>query len=290
MTDPMSHLTEDDRQLVLTLLERVVGQPQDYVNQVTHLSGDGKVTYYVQVRDDRHPQGAAIVHDTNIAPMLERLALVVQGPSPSPRINRRTGVVRQRESERFQFTPLAIEAYKRLQNVDDAEVRRRIGKYLFDQYQEQGDESVPFDTGAIAEVIKVDRKRVVTQARLLRDTGLLEEDGPINSSLEFGFISLSKPDGLRWAMQDFPADFAGLQSYVAVDVHINVHHFLATVEELPLDPAQKAEAEELAKDIEQEPTIEKFGRLLGMAANIKELIVPAGQLIAQHADKIPHLV
>jgi len=289
MAAPLSHLSDDDRELAFALLRRVVEQSDDYINQVAHLSGDGLVTYFVRARNGQRPHGERITHHSNIAPLLESLGLVVQAPPPSPRTNRRTGAVKMRQSEQFQFTPLALESFKKLSNVDDAEVRRRIGVFLYERYQESGEEFFEWDGEAVARATKVARKRVVAQTRLMRDIGLLNEGGPNNSALEFGYISFSKPDGLRWAMSGFPSDFSVMQSRVEVDVHINVHHFLATIDALPINSAEKAEAEELAKDIEREPTVEKFGRLLEMAANIKELIVPAGQLIAQHADKIPHL-
>src|SRR6266508_4204339 len=164
MASPLSHLTDDDRRLVLTLLSCVVDYPEDHMNEVHFLTYGRGSLYTVATKDGRprhHPNN--LEYPTNIVPLLQHLNLITVIPPNPPRVV--GGKLRIPEASAFQFAPLAIEAYKKANLVDDSEVRHRIGEYFLGQYDEHPDELIMFELGAVAAAVGVEPKRVAAQTR-----------------------------------------------------------------------------------------------------------------------------
>jgi hypothetical protein len=88
-------------------------------------------------------------------------------------------------------------------------------------------------------------------------------------------------EGLRWATRGFDDDpFTGLT--VNVHVHVNIRNFIHDLRQAPVPEDLKHQAEDLVVEIQEEPTVEKIARLLGMAANAHQLAPAVIRFVAEN--------
>jgi hypothetical protein len=173
------------------------------------------------------------------------------------------------------------------------QVQRRIGEALFERYAKG---SGPLDLDVLAEQIGITRGQLDLQLDLLIRLEFAQRRPPIGHSdhiasfPEEGDVQLTTK-GLLWANSDLPPITMDRVPVVNVHAHValDVTPLLRVLPLLSLPPETRAEAEELAEEL-QEPTIEKVGKLMELGANTKELLLPVFQVLVGNADKIGHVL
>lgn len=211
-------------------------------------------------------------------------AHLIEVVQPPPTRLDRKGRSRGGKANTFYFTPETLDLYRRQGTVEDAEIRKAIGQYIYVQYQHHPNEVLDYDVEEVASKSSVDPQRVREQTRVLRDLGILQDVGPIDSAIEFGPLVLT-PDGLRWAVRGFGDElFAG--PTVNVSVQVDIHNFIQEVRDTSVPENLKAEAAELVKDIQREPAMEKVSRLFGLAANAQQLAPAVMKFVTENGSAL----
>ncbi|MDP9368182.1 MAG: hypothetical protein M3Q03_07895 [Chloroflexota bacterium] len=288
----LDQLPPSDRQLVMTLLSFVVDFPDDHCNEVHFLNYGRGTLYSVETYDDRPSHhDRELEHPTNIVHLLERLNLASIIPPNPPRMVR--GKLKVPESTRFNFTPTALELYRRATTLTDQDVRRRLGEYLYDQYLQHGEAPIHFDVEGIAQHTGLEPSRIRSQTRVLYGVGLVGGIRPVGGEEEFVCIHLSKPAGVRWAATGF-SDTLG-ESSTTVHVNITIQQVLQEAEGLPIAPEDLERFELLLRRLEEEgqkerPNYKPLQDMLDMASKVKELAPLVIRYGAAHLDDIQRMV
>lgn len=294
---PLEELTADDRSLVMQLLSCIVDRSNDYLNEVQHFAGGDEVHYFVRVRDARRPeQRSDVTHPTNIAPLLADLGLAIEVPPPHPQIDLRTGSAIPRPSEAFQFTPLAIQAYKDQTHLSSAEIQRRIGQALYKNWQrdrrQRRDE--PLDVRQLCDQLGISEEQFFNNAYILLNLGYAYEGRHMECTLENGNLSLTLQKGLAWANAGFPPLGLDGTPIVNLTVHITLQQVIREVQQLDLAEEDKERIELLFRRLEQEvgkeePSYKPLQDLLDMATKVKELAPLLFRFGADHLDDIQRM-
>jgi hypothetical protein len=190
----------------------------------------------------------------------------------------------------FEFTDEALQEYRTRVPLSDADIRRRLGQHLNRQYQDHGEEYQEFDSAAVAASLGVEQRRLRAQARVLKDVGLAAILPFAGTGDDFSYLYLSRPEGVRWALGGFTDTLGHDTTTIAVTVNVNIQQFLYDLRHLPIPIDQQEEAAGAAEDFANEPTIEKVGRLMELAANTKELFLPIARLVVDNAEKIEQML
>jgi len=275
---PLEQFTGDDRRIIVEMLDCVWGKGQDrYKNEVHFRSENEGVHFYIQPRHSGTRSHDELNGSKTLVTQLERAGLVIVIPPNPPRATRR-GDLHTPAPEIFAFTDESLRAFHSRDRVDESDIRARIGRWYYDRYREDSSRSFDFDASVIAAAIGVDAPTVQVQGCLLLDVGIFTEEFLRMGATPPGSIKLS-PEGLRWAVQDFPDNLGTMPTHVTVE--INITQFVREVERLPIPDKTKVEVEELAEEFRKEPTTEKASRLFGMAADINELVPSVARLVTE---------
>lgn len=285
---PLGFLKADARPVVMAMLSAVADYPEVYDNRV--LSGGvrpdrgGGFEYAVAQRNE---QGSAPFPQTwrlpdDIMPQLEHFEFVVSEDGPN-------------RSHWHRFTDEALAWHAIQIQPSDAEVRRRIGRHLYRQFEQPGDELQAFDPAVVSAAAEVDEARVVGQARVMQALELVATEVPINGS-EFGHLQLSKPTGARWAAAGFPDEVgaAGTTVNVTLDLRVEVQNVINEARSTEVPRALLEQFEARVRRVEEQlerpdGRFESVNELMETANQSKDLLGPAVKFLYRNWDRIEHL-
>jgi hypothetical protein len=145
MDDFLMQFSESEAQTFLAMLECVSDHSGQYNNGVHFHSGDGILHFSVERTNE------AVTHRHNKLTgdriFLEKLVNSghIRLVTPPTRRVDKTGRRRGGEPNAFYFTEETLERYRQRNTIDDAGVRKAIGRYVFDYYRLHPDEILDFD-------------------------------------------------------------------------------------------------------------------------------------------------
>ncbi len=191
----------------------------------------------------------------------------------------------------YRFTAKALDWYRQTSGPTDEQVRAALGRYFFRLAQRYPNDPQPFDAAAIAEELGFEEPRIALQTLFLVGAGVLDDVGPKGAGMPL-FYQLSRPDGFRWADSGFgsTASLGSSTVNVQIDVTINITPLLLAVEALAIPEELKREVAEIAEDLQREPTIEKFGKLMELGANVVTLVPPIARFFIDNGPAIQQLL
>ena len=204
------------------------------------------------------------------------------------------------EPNGYIVTEAALQWYRETFPLTDADIRRRIGRILFEEFKVSG-EPLEIDINQFAQDMGATVPRGLGQVRILLAKKYIKNSGGFATFSSWDdlvegraiyrgpehVLSLSEPEGVDWALSGFDENAPSSSSVsVEVTVNINVKHFIQEIRQLGLPQSQRDEAEDIVLDIQQEPTVEKVSRLMGMAANAQQLLPTVLRFIVENGHSI----
>lgn len=274
MTNPLAHLHGDDFDLAVTMIGYIVDRPDDFTNVVRFLSDGKGVSYFISDHHDRrgkHPD----LRSTHA--FLQQLQA--------------SGAMAHPTHSSFSFSPMVLDAYRRMKNPSTTQILCSIGTYLHERYAETGDPYIQVPASELAESLNIDPGKAVFHVQLLCDVGLLQDIGPLNSAATDFHVQFTQM-GHAWAIRGFNEDEigAGHITNVAVNVQvINVSRLVRELADVDVSDEVRDEVESLARHLEREPTIEKAARLMGMVAKAHQLLPSIVRFASDNAHVLTHL-
>lgn len=275
-----SGFSQKEIRTIMEMLRYIVDFPYEFQNEVHFLSGDGAVHFKMsRLGDEVAHRQSELTGSHSFVSKLETAQLIRMGPPIPTRFDKK-GRQHGGQPNSFFFTPMALEMYRNRDIVDDAQVRKAIGRDLYQQHLRSDDGFLNLHIDAIAQELGVNPASVRGQSRILRDVEIFADVGPVNSASEFGPVMLTK-DGLRWALGGFPDELL-VGPQVNVTVHVNISNFIDEVQEAPLSDEERQEATELVTEIRTEPTLDRVSRLFELAANVQQLTPAVVRFVSEN--------
>ncbi len=273
---------EAARSLIWGWLEAVVEHSDVHANSFTVQNVSSRDTAAFEYFLGQTGGASAVIQHVrlpvNVMPVLVHHGWAEADPNP------------QRAPAWQRFTGTALAWYRANSGPTDDQVRSNIGRYFLRLDQEHGPGPHRFDADLIAEELGIDEARVRAQTMFLVRSGTLDDTGPGGTHMS-SYYQLSR-DGYRWAEAGF-GSIAALNSttvQVQVDVRINIRQFLLDLRSTPVPDDVKEEVAEAVDDLQQDPTIEKVGRLMELAANTATLVPLVTKLIVDNAPMFSQLL
>lgn len=276
MANPLWHLSGPSYDKAVELLSYIVDRPEDFENSVRFMLHSNQVQYFIEGKS--HPRGPH--------PDIFSTKTVLDTMVASP-------VMAHRTHTSFSFSIGTIEAYKRIKNPSDEQIQSAIGRMLFNHYRQTGEGYIHVPKQQLAKAANVEQSSVRFHIDMLFNLGLLEDIGPINSADPDIHVQFTQA-GYRWAARGCREDelASGTITNVQVNVHVlNVLPLIKEIEQSDADEQSKLQLEEVVRELQKEPTIEKAERLFSMAASVQQLFPTVARFIADNShffSQIPH--
>lgn len=298
MASPLDELIPEDRDLTMRLLACIVDNGAVYQNRVVRRP-DEIGTRYIVLSKENQSQGpeSSQSYPSNITDLLVNAGLAVETPPPSPKVDKKHGLVIPRPSQGFVFTPLALNSYKNRFFLPPTEIQHRIGVELLENWHEYPDDPgvSPIDVSATCKSLGVTEVQFFRNIHILQSLGYVSTGQLMGGTLENGHIFLTEPKGLSWANAGSSPLGPDGSPIVNVTVNITLQHIIQEVEGLNISDEDKERIEILFHRFEVEskkdnPSFKPLQDLLSVAANVKELFPVLFKFGASHIDDIGRMV
>lgn len=186
----------------------------------------------------------------------------------------------------------AMEWFRDTRTFTDDEVREEVGRYILCREKAQRGTLWEYKVDDVAKETGVDPTKVRYQTEYLMRAGFLRKVLPINRS-DFGWVSFTEPEGLRWAAGGFSSIAYPPTTSVTVNLslkqEIRIVIDQARTAEVPQELMDQYEARlrRLEEELEQpEGRYEAVKDLIETANQSKDLLGPTIPFLFKHWDKI----
>mgnify|MGYP001286286827 CR=1 FL=1 len=184
----------------------------------------------------------------------------------------------------YTFSAMLLAWFRRNHPPSDLQVQRWIVQELFESYLENAEANPRksyINPESFAERFGVSLRTFSRQATTLRAKGIVQINGIVGLRFEDGFFRLTD-SGREWAANGYRDTQSEFTPRVEVNVHLET--FVQVVTEVAVadvDQETKDEFLTAMQDVEKDPTIERLGRVMEIAANTKELLPPLIKFLAE---------
>lgn len=287
-------MSEEERQLLLDLLRCVSEQNEEH-RVVSRNSGNS-----------RRPTAISLELDGVNPTSFSQPRLVTWNPLQSWE---RRGFLHPdlRTSDiAYQFRESAISWYRRTRRLSDADVRRLLGQFLYQQYL-TSDEPGEFDPEAVATELGIDSNRLKAQLKVLISIELVSategwnfgSTNPGSGQFEWAlpsrsYVSLAEPRGIEWAVKGFSDLLLSDTPVVNIDVTVTLQQYIHQANNLPISQENKDRFELLLRRVEEEaekenPSYKPVQDTLDMLTKVKELAPIGLRFLADQMDTIQRM-